>query len=153
MALTPHPEAEALGQLVRARPDKVALLLGAEGPGLTAATADRLDALAHIPIHEHDRDIDDAETLLPRAEAHLDLEGVAVRLHEVERQRLEDLSPEELEAAGGVGVRVVRRDAVLAVRAVAAQRVDPEDLALRRREVLRVVAQHPAVQQGKRTVA
>src|SRR6187549_3746100 len=46
---------------------------------------DRLahDPLAHLagaldPVSEHDRQLDQAEALPPRAEAHLDLEGIAI---------------------------------------------------------------------------
>ncbi|MFI6870364.1 TrmH family RNA methyltransferase [Nocardia sp. NPDC050406] len=48
IALTPDPEADTLAAAMTG--DKVALLLGAEGPGLTAATMAASDIRARIPM-------------------------------------------------------------------------------------------------------
>jgi tRNA G18 (ribose-2'-O)-methylase SpoU len=50
VALTPDPAAEPLGQLVADAPPRVALLLGAEGPGLSAAAFSGTDRLVRIPM-------------------------------------------------------------------------------------------------------
>jgi tRNA G18 (ribose-2'-O)-methylase SpoU len=50
LALTPDPSAEALDQLGLADDEKVALVLGAEGPGLTEATMAAVGRRARIPI-------------------------------------------------------------------------------------------------------
>jgi len=50
VALTPAPGAEALGALLADRPERVALVLGAEGPGLTSAVLDAADRQVRIPM-------------------------------------------------------------------------------------------------------
>jgi len=50
VALTPDPAAETLGQLVRDAPERLALLLGAEGPGLTEAAMAAVDRRVRIPM-------------------------------------------------------------------------------------------------------
>lgn len=49
-ALTPAADAITLAELVGRRPDRVALLLGAEGPGLSAAAQSAADVRVRIPI-------------------------------------------------------------------------------------------------------
>lgn len=51
LALTPDPIAESIDDLVFAPDDKVALVLGAEGPGLTDETMDRIGRRVRIPLH------------------------------------------------------------------------------------------------------
>lgn len=51
LALTPDPEAESIDDLVLGPEEKVALVLGAEGPGLTEATMARIGRRVRIPIH------------------------------------------------------------------------------------------------------
>lgn len=50
VALTPAPDAEPIDDLARARPARVALVLGAEGPGLPAATLAAADRRVRIPL-------------------------------------------------------------------------------------------------------
>jgi tRNA G18 (ribose-2'-O)-methylase SpoU len=50
VALTPAADAESLGQLVADRPERVALVLGAEGPGLTAAALAATARRVRIPM-------------------------------------------------------------------------------------------------------
>lgn len=50
VALTPAPDADPLDALARGRPHRVALLLGAEGPGLTAEAVAAADQRVRIPI-------------------------------------------------------------------------------------------------------
>jgi tRNA G18 (ribose-2'-O)-methylase SpoU len=50
LALTPDPSAEALDQLGLGDDEKVALVLGAEGPGLTEDTMTKVGRRARIPI-------------------------------------------------------------------------------------------------------
>jgi tRNA G18 (ribose-2'-O)-methylase SpoU len=50
IALTPAPDAEPLGRLLEAPPARVALLLGAEGPGLSAAAQAATDRRVRIPM-------------------------------------------------------------------------------------------------------
>ena len=50
LALTPDPAAEPIDDVVFDPGDKVALVLGAEGPGLTEATMERVDRPVRIPI-------------------------------------------------------------------------------------------------------
>lgn len=50
VALTPEPEAEPIDQLRYGTDDRVALLLGAEGPGLTEATLAACDRRVRIPM-------------------------------------------------------------------------------------------------------
>jgi tRNA G18 (ribose-2'-O)-methylase SpoU len=50
VALTPGEGAEPLGRLVADGPERVALLLGAEGPGLTAGAMARADRRVRIPM-------------------------------------------------------------------------------------------------------
>lgn len=52
IALTPDPSAPALDELSFAKGDRVALLLGAEEPGLTAATQQASTHRACIPMHQ-----------------------------------------------------------------------------------------------------
>jgi tRNA G18 (ribose-2'-O)-methylase SpoU len=49
-ALTPRSDAVALGDLAGRTPAKVALLIGTEGAGLTAAAIERSDAAVKIPM-------------------------------------------------------------------------------------------------------
>ncbi|MFN8019853.1 MAG: RNA methyltransferase [Acidimicrobiales bacterium] len=51
LALTPDPAAEAIDDVVLAPDDKVALVLGAEGPGLTDETMAQVDRRVRIPLH------------------------------------------------------------------------------------------------------
>jgi tRNA G18 (ribose-2'-O)-methylase SpoU len=51
LALTPDPAAERIDDLALASDDKVALLLGAEGPGLTDETMARVHRRVRIPLH------------------------------------------------------------------------------------------------------
>jgi tRNA G18 (ribose-2'-O)-methylase SpoU len=50
LALTPAPDATALDELVLAADDRVALLLGAEGPGLSAEALAGSDVRVRIPM-------------------------------------------------------------------------------------------------------
>jgi tRNA G18 (ribose-2'-O)-methylase SpoU len=50
VALTPAGDAEALATLVGAAPPRVALVLGAEGPGLTEAALAEVDRRVRIPM-------------------------------------------------------------------------------------------------------
>lgn len=51
LALTPDGEARALAEaMAAARDDRIAVLVGAEGPGLTAATLRRSDVRVRIPM-------------------------------------------------------------------------------------------------------
>jgi tRNA G18 (ribose-2'-O)-methylase SpoU len=49
-ALTPAPDAEPLARLAADRPERVALVVGAEGPGLTDAALAAADRRVRIPI-------------------------------------------------------------------------------------------------------
>jgi tRNA G18 (ribose-2'-O)-methylase SpoU len=51
LALTPDPQAEPIDDVVLAPDEKVALVLGAEGPGLTEETMERVGRRVRIPIH------------------------------------------------------------------------------------------------------
>lgn len=51
LALTPDPTAESIDDLAFDPDEKVALVLGAEGPGLTEATMDRVGRRVRIPLH------------------------------------------------------------------------------------------------------
>lgn len=51
IALTPEVGAEPIDDVVLAPEEKVALVLGSEGPGLTADTLDRVHRQVRIPIH------------------------------------------------------------------------------------------------------
>jgi tRNA G18 (ribose-2'-O)-methylase SpoU len=50
VALTPSPDAPALDRVVRRLGERVALILGSEGPGLSAATLAAADHRARIPL-------------------------------------------------------------------------------------------------------
>ena len=51
LAMTPHPEARPLAQAMQTvRDERVAVLVGAEGPGLTAATLRLCDVRVRIPM-------------------------------------------------------------------------------------------------------
>jgi len=50
LALTPAADAEPIGRIVAERPQRVALVLGAEGPGLTDAALVAADRQARIPM-------------------------------------------------------------------------------------------------------
>ena len=50
VALTPSADAEPLGSFVAHAPERVALLLGAEGPGLSAAALASVDRCVRIPM-------------------------------------------------------------------------------------------------------
>jgi tRNA G18 (ribose-2'-O)-methylase SpoU len=49
-ALTPAAGAEPIDALAAAPPERLALLVGAEGPGLTRATLDAADRAVRIPL-------------------------------------------------------------------------------------------------------
>lgn len=51
LALTPDPSAEAIDDVVLAPDEKVALVLGAEGPGLTEETMATVGRRVRIPLH------------------------------------------------------------------------------------------------------
>ncbi|CAN5624253.1 RNA methyltransferase [soil metagenome] len=51
LALTPDPGAEPIDDVVFGPEERVALVLGAEGPGLRADTMDRVGRRVRIPIH------------------------------------------------------------------------------------------------------
>jgi len=51
LALTPDPGAESIDDLILGPDERVALVLGAEGPGLRAETMDRVGRRVRIPIH------------------------------------------------------------------------------------------------------
>jgi tRNA G18 (ribose-2'-O)-methylase SpoU len=51
-AMTPHADAEAIDALAARRPERVAVLLGAEGPGLTPAAMAAADLSVRIPMVE-----------------------------------------------------------------------------------------------------
>lgn len=51
IALTPAPDAEPIEEVAADPPARPALLLGAEGPGLSAAALARADRRVRIPIH------------------------------------------------------------------------------------------------------
>lgn len=51
LALTPDPEAERIDDVELGPDDRVALLLGAEGPGLTDETMQHVDRRVRIPLH------------------------------------------------------------------------------------------------------
>lgn len=50
LALTPAADAEPLGRVVADGPDRLALVLGAEGPGLSAAALAAVDRRVRIPM-------------------------------------------------------------------------------------------------------
>jgi tRNA G18 (ribose-2'-O)-methylase SpoU len=50
VALTPDPAADSLGALVHDAAERIALVLGAEGPGLTAAALAAVDRHVRIPM-------------------------------------------------------------------------------------------------------
>lgn len=50
VALTPASDAEPLGRLLAAPPERVALVLGAEGPGLTAGAQAAVERRVRIPM-------------------------------------------------------------------------------------------------------
>jgi tRNA G18 (ribose-2'-O)-methylase SpoU len=51
LALTPDPAAESIDDLAFAPDERVALVFGAEGPGLTEATMERVGRRVRIPLH------------------------------------------------------------------------------------------------------
>jgi tRNA G18 (ribose-2'-O)-methylase SpoU len=51
LALTPDPAAESIDDVSLAPDERVALVLGAEGPGLTEGTMDRIGRRVRIPLH------------------------------------------------------------------------------------------------------
>jgi tRNA G18 (ribose-2'-O)-methylase SpoU len=51
LALTPDPGAEPIDDVAFAPDERVALVLGAEGPGLTDETMDRIGRRVRIPLH------------------------------------------------------------------------------------------------------
>lgn len=51
LALTPDPAAESIDDVSLAPEERVALVLGAEGPGLTEGTMDRIGRRVRIPLH------------------------------------------------------------------------------------------------------
>lgn len=50
VSLTPSPDATPLGELVAEAPARIALVLGAEGPGLSAAALDATERRVRIPM-------------------------------------------------------------------------------------------------------
>jgi tRNA G18 (ribose-2'-O)-methylase SpoU len=52
MALTPRPDAEALPQVVADPPQRLAVLLGSEGPGLSPAALDAVTRHVRIPMSD-----------------------------------------------------------------------------------------------------
>jgi tRNA G18 (ribose-2'-O)-methylase SpoU len=50
LALTPRPDAEPLGAALAGAPARLALLVGAEGPGLTSAALAAADEMVRIPM-------------------------------------------------------------------------------------------------------
>jgi tRNA G18 (ribose-2'-O)-methylase SpoU len=50
LALTPAPDAPALAAVVAQLPDRIAVLVGAEGPGLSAAAMASADHRVRIPM-------------------------------------------------------------------------------------------------------
>lgn len=50
LALTPAPDAEPLGRIVAERPRRIAIVLGAEGPGLSDAALAATDRRVRIPM-------------------------------------------------------------------------------------------------------
>jgi hypothetical protein len=69
--------------------------------GLTDDATGHL-ALADVAIDEHDRDLAESEVAAPGAEAHLDLEGIAVRLDSIEWDGGEHLPAKTFETTGEV---------------------------------------------------
>lgn len=51
LALTPDPDAEPIDSVTFTPDDRVALVLGAEGPGLRLETLERIDRPVRIPMH------------------------------------------------------------------------------------------------------
>jgi len=51
LALTPDPGAETIDEVAFAPDERVALVLGSEGPGLTPDTMDRVGRRVRIPLH------------------------------------------------------------------------------------------------------
>jgi tRNA G18 (ribose-2'-O)-methylase SpoU len=51
LALTPDPDAEPIDDVVLDPHERVALVLGAEGPGLTTESMDRIGRRVRIPLH------------------------------------------------------------------------------------------------------
>ena len=52
VALTPNRDAEPLGTLLLGRPTRLALVVGAEGPGLTEPALASVDRRVRIPMAE-----------------------------------------------------------------------------------------------------
>ncbi len=50
-ALTPAPDADDLGEVYRHKDERIALLFGTEGPGLSQAALQRVDRRVRIPMH------------------------------------------------------------------------------------------------------
>ena len=50
IALTPSPGALPIDEIAASPPEKIAILLGAEGPGLTNETLARADVCVRIPM-------------------------------------------------------------------------------------------------------
>jgi tRNA G18 (ribose-2'-O)-methylase SpoU len=51
VALTPDPDASSIDDLAFGPDEKVALVLGSEGPGLDEETMDRIGRRVRIPLH------------------------------------------------------------------------------------------------------
>lgn len=51
LALTPDPDAESIDDVTFATDEKVALVLGSEGPGLDPVTMGRIGRRVRIPLH------------------------------------------------------------------------------------------------------
>src|SRR5699024_721261 len=51
LALTPEPTATSIDELAFGADERIALVLGAEGPGLRTETLDRIDRPVRIPMH------------------------------------------------------------------------------------------------------
>src|SRR5688500_94679 len=89
---------------------------------------DRLsdDALRHLglplgPVHEHDRDLDEPEPLLPGTKAHLDLKSIPVRPDCAQVDRLQYPPAKALEAARRIIQLVAGDDLCVDVRKEAEQ--------------------------------
>ena len=94
-------------------------------------------AFAHPPVDEHDRYFGDAEPVHIAAVVHLDLEGVAVGVHRLQVEVLQDTPAEALEPAGQVADRHAQNDACVERSAAA-------DEGAQKRPVARAAAGHPA---------
>lgn len=72
VALTPAADAQSIEELARTRHDRLVLMLGSEGAGLTPATMDLADVQARIPVD-------------PRADSLNVVVAAAIALHALQR--------------------------------------------------------------------